>query len=358
MNTLQRATIAVLSLGVFACSPAPTPSDAAADTVTPPADTVTPPADVVTPPADVVTPPADVVTPPADVVTPPADVVTPPADVVTPPADGGGPASACTRYCTAVTSACSGANAQYDDMADCLAFCGRSNIPVGREGDMAGNTLECRIYHAGVAVMAPAVHCPHAGPSGGDVCGTVNFNLTPAAMFTRVDRMGMPAVSTALVGAARKNPFNDGDPAGDMSFAGDFITSLTGLHAALDDDLARANLTACSMTTMVGGLPECLGQTFAPGRTVASLVVPNDVLRLDLGASAGFPNGRRLQDPVIDVTLSVLLLRINSAAPGTCGMAPCSPTTLAGLPLNPPRNDVAMGTFPDTFPYLHPPHTP
>jgi hypothetical protein len=179
----------------------------------------------------------------------------------------------------------------------------------------------------------------------------------PAA-FTRVDRMGMPAVSTVLVGSARKNAYNDGNPSGDMSFAGDFIMSLTGLHMALDAQFAGLNFTTCSMVTVVNGLPECLGQEFAAGRTVASLVVPNDVLRLDLSAAAGFPNGRKLADPVIDVTLAVLFLRINRTGPGMCGMAPCSPATLAGVPVNPPRNDVMGGMFPDTFPYLHPPHRP
>lgn len=346
METIKRAALAAISLSIFACSPPPAPQpdaspDAAADT------------GVVTDTGV----PTDSATEQDTGAPTDSGVPTDSGSNADAAADGGAN-NTCMRYCTAITAACTGANAQYDDMADCLSFCASSNIPNGMSGDMAGNTLECRIYHAGVAMGAPATHCPHAGPSGDNVCGSVNFNVLPAAMFTRVDRMGMPAVSTALVGSARKNAYNDQDPAMDMGFAADFIASLTALHTALDDDLARANLTACSMTTMVGGLPECLGQTFAPGRTVASLVVPNDVLRLDLGATAGFPNGRKLADPVIDVTLAVLLLRVNSAAPGTCGMGTCSPGTLAALPLNPPRNDVAGGAFTDTFPYFHPPHAP
>lgn len=338
---MKKMTYTLLSLvavtaALSACG-TPAGQDAAVDTFVPPADTFVPPADTFVPPADTFVPPADTFVPPTDVPT------------------GG---TVCERYCTAITAACSGANLQFADAADCNAWCSTANIPAGTVGAVDGNTLECRIYHAGVAMGMPAMHCPHAGPSGGDVCGTVNFNNGAPVAFTRVDRMGMPAVSTVLVGSARKNAFNDGDPAGDMAFAGDFITSLTGLHTALDDDFARLNFQTCSMVTMVGGLPECLGQEFAPGRTVASLVVPNDVLRLDLTAAAGFPNGRKLADPVIDVTLAVLFLRINRAGPGTCGMAPCSPATLAGVPVNPARNDVMGGMFPDVFPYLHPPHRP
>jgi len=340
MKTLNRtllSLVAVTSL-VAACSTPPTGNDAAVDTYVPPATDA----------------PADTFVPPADTFVPPADTFVPPTDV---PTMGGTP---CERYCTAITAACTAANAQFADAADCNAWCSGANLPVGMPGAADGNSVECRIYHAGVAAMAgmAAAHCPHAGPTGGGVCGAIDFNAGMAASFVRVDRMGMPAVSTVLVGAARKNAYNDANPNGDMAFAGDFIGSLTGLHMALDDDFAGLNLQTCSMVTLVGGLPECLGQEYAPGRTVASLVVPNDVLRLDLTAAAGFPNGRKLADPVIDVTLAVLFLRVNQAAPGRCGAGNCSPATLAGVPVNPARNDVAMGMFPDTFPYLQPAQSP
>ena len=113
---------------------------------------------------------------------------------------------------------CTGANAQYRDLADCLAFCGAVGWPEGAAGAMAGNNLNCRIYHGGApAVSQPDLHCPHAGPTGADVCGSVTFRTTPAAMYTRVDRMGMPAVATALVSSGQKNAYNDADPTGDDS---------------------------------------------------------------------------------------------------------------------------------------------
>lgn len=86
----------------------------------------------------------------------------------------------------------------------------------------------------------------------------------------------------------------------------------------------------------------CLDQTIpGTGVTVAQAVVP-DTLTLDLSAASGFPNGRKLADPVIDVTLAVIFLDLSVNGPAT----------LAGLPLNPPANDVA---FRDSFPYLAPP---
>jgi hypothetical protein len=277
--------------------------------------------------------------------------VTPP--VTTPDAgpgtDSGIPVTGraeCVTYCDAVSGACSAANAQYNSKEDCVAYCNASNWPKGTDGEQAGNTVACRTYHAGVAAGAPEVHCPHAGPSGGGVCGTVAFRGEAANTFVRVDRMGMPAVATALIAAADKNAYNDADPEGDApAFAGKFIDSLTGLHTALDADLMSKGLVPCSMTTIVSGLPECLGQTYATGKTVASLVVPHDTLSLDFTVDSGFPNGRKLADPVIDVTLAVLLLKLDATQ---------GADKLAKLPLNPPKNDINGGAFGTEFPYFLP----
>lgn len=97
-----------------------------------------------------------------------------------------------------------------------------------------------------------------------------------------------------------------------------------------------------SVTYDVG---QCLNQTVpgTGGQTVANIAIP-DVLRINPSAPAGFPNGRKLADPVIDVTLAVLFLDINASGQ--------SPATFAELPLNPPANDVA---FRDNFPFLAPP---
>jgi hypothetical protein len=52
-------------------------------------------------------------------------------------------------------------------MTVCQAF------PVGLDTDVGGNTLGCRAYHAGAAPTNTSLHCPHAGPSGGGVCGSI-----------------------------------------------------------------------------------------------------------------------------------------------------------------------------------------
>jgi hypothetical protein len=84
----------------------------------------------------------------------------------------------------------------------------------------------------------------------------------------------------------------------------------------------------------------CLNQVVYEGRTAAQLVVP-DVLQLDMNQPSGFPNGRTLKDPVIDLTLAVLFLDLKSQPV----------TTFANLPLDPTTTGVPE---PATFPYLSP----
>jgi hypothetical protein len=90
--------------------------------------------------------------------------------------------------------------------------------------------------------------------------------------------------------------------------------------------------------------PNCLSQEVAAGVSVQSLVIP-DTLTINTSAAAGFPNGRTLTDPVIDVTLAVILLDLTVAGQDA--------TTLVGV--NPTANDVE---FLDAFPYLAAPHAP
>ncbi len=83
---------------------------------------------------------------------------------------GGGSAASCDTYCADITKNCFGANLQYNDMASCMGTCGA--LPVGNAGATEGNSLNCRIYHAGAAAMGATTHCTHAGPGGAGACGS------------------------------------------------------------------------------------------------------------------------------------------------------------------------------------------
>jgi hypothetical protein len=87
----------------------------------------------------------------------------------------GGPT--CAQYCDKIALSCAafdgGSFAQYADTAACNAWCTTAaGWPAGVNGAQSGNTIACRDYHAGAAAANPAVHCPHAGPTGGGLCGS------------------------------------------------------------------------------------------------------------------------------------------------------------------------------------------
>ncbi len=142
----------------------------------------------------------------------------------------------------------------------------------------------------------------------------------------RVDRMGMPAVATAVI--TSKNAYNQADPTDDAAgdFTSEIVANVGALHTALDDDLTGLGFTPCATG-------DCVNQA-------APFVVP-DVIRVTAAQAAGFPNGRRLTDPVIDITLALILLDLNSHGV----------TALIGV--NPTAGDLP---FNSRFPYLAAPH--
>src|ERR1041385_3222652 len=73
------------------------------------------------------------------------------------------PKPSCMTYCTQVQANCTGAQAQYPTMDQCMGTC--ATFPVGTLADTTGNTLGCRQYHSGApSQSAPMTHCYHAGP--------------------------------------------------------------------------------------------------------------------------------------------------------------------------------------------------
>lgn len=174
------------------------------------------------------------------------------------------------------------------------------------------------------------------------------FRDDDPSAYTRVDRQGFPAINTALIAAENKDAYNAGNPAGDVSpadtFAADAVATLQFLHGSFDpgstglnDDLVLANtllgtdLTPCGTTELNNS---CFVQA-------VPLAFP-DVLLLNTTQPSGFPNGRDLAVPVIDVILAAVLLDVSD-----------DPDTLlnvfATVGLSQSPNDVA---FEDSFPYL------
>ena len=119
-------------------------------------------------------------------------------------------------------------------MADCCAF---ANLPLNPPAND-------RPFSATFPFLAP----PQGTPPLAATTGTAfDFRTDPESAYVVVDRMGMPAIATALIGSSQKNAYNDVTPTQDV--AGQFRTEetnlLTGLYNNIADDLTRLGLRLC-----------------------------------------------------------------------------------------------------------------
>ncbi|HVT02862.1 MAG TPA: DUF4331 family protein [Thermoanaerobaculia bacterium] len=189
---------------------------------------------------------------------------------------------------------------------------------------------------AGYNVLSIALSVPVASVKGsnGNIIGisqasqrrivqiiAANGNVVGSGRFVNIDRQGLPAINTVLIPFSRKKDYNHSTPADDArgKFAPDIVATLKALG------------TNDTNIGILAGLA----------------VTKGDILRLDTSkansgpgggntAGAGFPNGRRLTDDVIDTILFFV----------------ANQTTLGD---NVNGNDVA---FRDAFPFLAPPNQP
>ena len=134
--------------------------------------------------------------------------------------------------------------------------------------------------------------------------------------FTNIDRMGNPAVNVALIPFNRKDEYNTSNTVADANgrFANDIIATLQALG------------TNESNINTLAGVAVTHGDFLH-----LDVSIPNTGTGGGTNSAAAFPNGRRLQDDVIDILLNIIT---NGAL-----------TT--GDSVN--ANDLA---FNDTFPFL------
>ena len=137
--------------------------------------------------------------------------------------------------------------------------------------------------------------------------------------WTQVSRLGMPLVNEVVIGLPDKDKFNGSKPKDDAQFA-DYVTNPT-LPALLEialnlPGIAPKNLPRTDLvTTFLTGI-KTLNQP--------ATVTPSEMLRLNTsiaptpeasqgrlgvlsGDNAGFPNGRRPKDDVVDVSLVAVM---------------------------------------------------
>ncbi len=178
--------------------------------------------------------------------------------------------------------------------------------------------------------------------------------------YVQVSRLGLPLVNEIVIGLKDKNRFNASLPSADGQFA-DYVTNPTlpelleilfgaaGVRAP--NNFPRTDLVAAFLTG-VPGLNE-LGGPAEMQRLNTSIPATPKELQNNLGVlggdNAGFPNGRRPGDDVVDAELRVAMGVLCHAFPGVF----CSPADAPSGNL--PFTDGTLqdaSQFNSSFPYL------
>ncbi|WVQ69682.1 uncharacterized protein L199_007902 [Kwoniella botswanensis] len=68
---------------------------------------------------------------------------------------------------------CQGGNEQYANRDECMTFL--NGLPLVHCHRLGENNFGCRYLHIPMLSFRPDVHCPHVGPSGGDMCVPRNY---------------------------------------------------------------------------------------------------------------------------------------------------------------------------------------
>ena len=173
--------------------------------------------------------------------------------------------------------------------------------------------------------------------------------------ITQVSRLGQPLVNEVVIGLRDKDKFNASEPKDDGQFA-DYVTHPT-LPAILEllfgsagvkapTLFPRTDLVAVFLTGVAG-----VNQTTAVGEMVrlntatpTLAAAQQNNLGVIGGDVAGFPNGRRPGDDVVDIALRVVMGKLLSATDAPSGQLPFTDGAL-----------VNASMFKESFPYLNEP---
>ncbi len=178
--------------------------------------------------------------------------------------------------------------------------------------------------------------------------------------YVQVSRLGEPLINEAVIPLGEKDRWNRSDPEDDGRFEGFYSRPevsrlenlLYGSALAPIAETNRADLVAILLT----GVP---GLNFTGNRRADLLRLntsippspsPSRLGVLD-GDLAGFPNGRRLADDVVDIELRAFAQGYGSFLNGLLGLPNKSPNNLLGDGVD--ANDVP---FLRQFPYVGTPH--
>jgi hypothetical protein len=243
--------------------------------------------------------------------------------------------------------------------------------PIGEKYANAGinDIAQYNISSLEIEVPVSCLMGPSKEPviGGWTTASTVQTAKDGSTTLIQKSRLGMPLVNEVVIGLKDKDTFNGSLPANDAQFL-TYVTNPTfpaivqaifgAAGVAAPTNFPRNDLVATFLTGIAG-----LNQ---PGN-----VTPSEMLRLNTGTAptargsqsrlgviggdnAGFPNGRRPGDDVVDVTVRVAMGRLCTL--GLNGYCTSAQAPSGGLDFV----DGAERTSNDyltSFPYLDPPRT-
>ena len=205
--------------------------------------------------------------------------------------------------------------------------------------------------------------------------------VIPGGSFVQVSRLGMPLVNEVVIGLPDKDRFNSSVPSGDGQFAS-YVTNPT-LPSLIEIAFAQPPGSLAPKNPGRNDLVTAF-LTGIQGVNQLSTVTPSEMLRLNtaipavpfaqqnrLGIvgnilaggkdSAGYPNGRRPKDDVVDISLVAMMggLCMANGTGNALGFGPeCNPSA---VPLGKTAFnlhdavDQAASSFLPVFPYLNNP---
>lgn len=196
----------------------------------------------------------------------------------------------------------------------------------------------------------------------------LNLATKEGGAWTQISRVGMPLVNEVIVGMDDKDRFNASKPRNDAQFI-DYVTNpvLPALVESLfpaakaPTNFPRTDLTSVFLKG-IAGLNQPVNVTPSEmlrlnTSTAVTPLASQNPLGVAAGDNAGFPNGRRPADDVVDLSLRVAMgaLCVLTGPTDTYKLG-CKPSDApaGGLPLTDGvRKDAT--TFKAVFPYLNTP---
>ncbi len=189
-----------------------------------------------------------------------------------------------------------------------------------------------------------------------------NAPTPPPTAFTQVQRMGNPLINELIIGTGSKNTFSISPPSQDVQFASFALAPLLAnvMNAAFG--LPVPDPPRVDLLPLVVYAPPITGTNVPAATTAANPVA--DLLRLNYsipptpmasrkrlgfiaGDSAGYPNGRRVTDDVVDISLRAVAGIFCSAC--TSGGFPFSASSVPALGDGVNVNDLVTQ---EVFPYV------